>query len=126
MTEPATGRGPTAPDDRARAAVELGASAASTCVHLGDTRDVRPQSNTCPECLASGQSWVELRLCQECGTVACCDSSVGKHATAHFTTTGHPIAAAFDTGEDWGWCYVDELLIMPFSELQERARSKPG
>jgi len=126
MTEPGTGTGPAAPRDQARAAVEVGASAASTCEHLADTKDVRPQSNTCPECLASGQSWVELRLCQECGTVACCDSSNGKHATAHFAATGHPIAMAFDTGEDWGWCYVDELLIMPFDELRERARVQPS
>ena len=35
--------------------------------------------------------WVHLRMCQSCGHVGCCDNSIGKHATAHFKATGHPI-----------------------------------
>jgi hypothetical protein len=46
-----------------------------------------------------------------CGHVGCCDNSPGKHATAHFRHTGHPIIRSFEPGEDWGWCYVDELWL---------------
>jgi uncharacterized UBP type Zn finger protein len=90
----------------------------TTCEHVAETREVRPQSNGCNECLAAGESWVELRLCMHCGHVGCCDSSHGRHATAHYAATGHPIATPFDMGEDWGWCYVDELLLQPFSTLR--------
>ena len=38
----------------------------------------------CAACLADGTRWVSLRQCLECGDVGCCDSSIGKHATAHF------------------------------------------
>jgi uncharacterized UBP type Zn finger protein len=54
---------------------------------------------------------VHLRLCMECGHVGCCDSSIGKHATKHFHATKHPIIRSFEPGEDWLWCYVDELMF---------------
>jgi hypothetical protein len=41
--------------------------------------------------------------------VGCCDSSKNKHATKHFHKTTHPIRKSFEPGEDWGWCYVDEI-----------------
>jgi uncharacterized UBP type Zn finger protein len=58
-----------------------------------------------------GSGWVHLRLCLTCGHVGCCDSSPNKHATAHFRHTHHPIIRSFETGEDWGWCYVDEIAF---------------
>ena len=60
-----------------------------------------------------GDSWVHLRLCEECGHVGCCDSSVNKHATKHFEQTNHPIIKSFESGENWGWCYVDKLTFDP-------------
>ena len=62
----------------------------------------------CEECLAVGGRWVHLRLCMKCGHVGCCDSSEGKHATAHFHATGHPVMRSFEPGEAWRWCFVDE------------------
>ena len=53
-----------------------------------------------------GYRWVSLRQCLECGNVACCDSSVGQHATAHFHDTTHPVMETAEPGEDWRWCYV--------------------
>jgi uncharacterized UBP type Zn finger protein len=52
--------------------------------------------------------WVHLRLCLSCGHVGCCDSSPGRHATAHARDTKHPVMASFQPGERWAWCYVDE------------------
>ncbi|HUL93159.1 MAG TPA: UBP-type zinc finger domain-containing protein [Burkholderiales bacterium] len=61
----------------------------------------------------SSTSWVHLRLCLSCGHVGCCDSSPGKHATQHFHRTQHPVMKSFQPGEDWGWCFVDDLMIEP-------------
>lgn len=63
----------------------------------------------CEDCLAAGRrDWVHLRFCQLCGRVGCCDNSPGKHATAHYTTTGHALVRSFEPGENWWWCYIDE------------------
>ena len=64
----------------------------------------------CEECLRDGTTWVHLRLCMECGHVGCCDSSVYKHATAHFHETDHPVMRSFEPGEAWLWCFADEVL----------------
>ena len=66
--------------------------------------------NGCEECLQGGTRWVHLRLCLTCGHVGCCDSSPMKHATAHFGETEHPVIRSFQPGEDWRWCYVDQIL----------------
>ncbi|GAA1086841.1 Na+/H+ antiporter [Tsukamurella spumae] len=72
--------------------------------------DPVPLSETCLECVADGDDPVALRLCLTCGHVGCCDSSEGKHATAHHETTNHPVIRSFEPGESWRWCYIDELL----------------
>jgi hypothetical protein len=83
----------------------------SQCSHLNTIKSVKPRTNGCEECLKIGQSWVHLRLCKECGHVGCCDSSIGKHATKHFHAVKHPIMQSIERGEDWYWCYVDELMF---------------
>jgi len=87
---------------------------AKRCAHLGQVRDVQPRTpDGCEECLKTGGRWVELRLCLTCGHVGCCDNSPGKHATAHFRRVHHPIIRSFQPGEDWAWCYVDEVMLEP-------------
>jgi uncharacterized UBP type Zn finger protein len=87
------------------------------CTHLDHVRPVAPRTpQGCEECLAIGQGWVHLRECLECGHIGCCDQSPGKHATRHFHGTKHPIIKSFEPGEDWGWCYVDELFLEPAPE----------
>ena len=56
--------------------------------------------------------WVHLRMCQTCGHIGCCDNSP-KANTRRPTTgeTGHPIIRSAEPGEDWSWCYVDELMF---------------
>ncbi len=63
----------------------------------------------CATCLAEGTRWVSLRQCLECGHVGCCDSSVGKHATAHFHETLHPVMQSAEPDESWRWCFVHNL-----------------
>lgn len=83
----------------------------STCDHLAHAQDPAPRTpEGCEECLAIGARWVHLRKCLSCGHIGCCDSSPNKHATAHFSQEGHPVVASFEPGENWRWCYVDNLL----------------
>jgi uncharacterized UBP type Zn finger protein len=81
------------------------------CTHTGQIRRVSARTRGCEECLQSGDTWVHLRLCMTCGHVGCCDSSKNKHATKHFHASEHPIMKSFEQGEDWGWCYVDEVEL---------------
>jgi hypothetical protein len=84
---------------------------AKHCTHLGTIHEVMPSGAGCQECLQMGDRWVHLRLCLECGHVGCCDDSKNTHATKHFHATGHPIIQSFQPGEDWRWCYVDDLML---------------
>jgi uncharacterized UBP type Zn finger protein len=64
----------------------------------------------CAECIKMGSTWVHLRECLICGNVACCDSSINKHATKHFHATNHPVMRSVEPGEHWGWCYIDDVM----------------
>lgn len=82
------------------------------CDHLRDAFGscASPQSHDgCPECNKIGQTPVALRMCTECGYVGCCDSTPGQHATQHFHDSGHPVMRSFEPGEEWRWCFVDQL-----------------
>ena len=81
------------------------------CTHLESIRDVTPSALGCEECLKRGETWVHLRLCRACGHVGCCDDSTNKHASKHFGAKGHPIMVSFEPREDWGWCFIDEVLL---------------
>lgn len=50
-------------------------------------------------------------MCQVCGQIGCCDSSPNRHASRHAYESGHPIARSIEPGEDWSWCYVDEVMF---------------
>ena len=84
---------------------------AATCTHLDQIRVDPPESVAgCEDCLKIGGRWVHLRLCRSCGHVGCCDSSPNRHASAHFRGTTHPVVRSFEPGEDWRWCYADEVM----------------
>jgi uncharacterized UBP type Zn finger protein len=83
----------------------------AACEHVAAAGDPAPKTpQGCEECLRSGDTWVHLRLCLSCGHVGCCDSSKNKHATRHFHSTHHPVIRSFQPGENWRWCYVDEVM----------------
>ncbi len=81
------------------------------CSHINQIQKVVPSADGCEECLAMGDTWVHLRLCETCGHVGCCDNSKNKHATKHFHKTNHPIIKSFEPGEEWGWCYIDRIFF---------------
>ena len=83
------------------------------CTHIYEVAEARPSptSTGCEDCEKVGGRWVHLRLCMTCGHVGCCDSSPNRHASAHFRTSGHPIVRSYEPGEDWWWCYADDVLL---------------
>jgi uncharacterized UBP type Zn finger protein len=66
----------------------------------------------CEECLKMGSQWVHLRMCMTCGRIGCCDSSPNRHASRHAADDHHPIARSAEPGEEWSWCYVDEVAFV--------------
>lgn len=89
------------------------------CTHLDSIKEVTPSAEGCEECLQTGDWWVHLRLCLTCGHVGCCDSSPNKHASKHAKETGHPIVESFEPGEDWQWCYIDEVYVEQTSKSED-------
>jgi Zn-finger in ubiquitin-hydrolases and other protein len=79
----------------------------------GINPDAPPSGPGCADCDASSPAgwWVHLRRCAACGHVGCCDSSPGRHASRHAFSTSHPIVRSYEPGEDWFWCYVDQLMF---------------
>jgi uncharacterized UBP type Zn finger protein len=98
-----------------------------TCSHL-DTVEITelPESvEGCEDCLASGDQWLHLRICLRCGHVGCCDDSPNRHATAHAEQSGHPSIRSLEPGEDWSWCYPDELAILT-PQVRGKTRIPPS
>jgi uncharacterized UBP type Zn finger protein len=87
---------------------------AKTCSHLDTIEhpEGREGAPGCEDCLAIGATWVHLRRCTQCGKVGCCDSSPNKHATAHNRETGHPVIRSLEPGEEWFYCYEDDVAFL--------------
>jgi uncharacterized UBP type Zn finger protein len=86
----------------------------ATCSHLDEVLLLEPSTPVigCEECMKSGSRWLHLRMCQTCGKIGCCDSSPNQHASHHAYEQAHPVARSVEPGEDWSWCYVDELMFV--------------
>jgi uncharacterized UBP type Zn finger protein len=100
----------------------------TTCTHL-DTITVLQLPDAvagCEDCLREGGVWLHLRICLGCGHVGCCDDSPNRHATAHNRSSGHPLIRSLEPGEDWTWCYVDEVaMIIPQIQGHTRIPRSP-
>ena len=79
----------------------------NTCSHLEALPETDPTRNSdgCEECLALGWTWVHLRAARHARL-----RTPPAHATAHSGSTAHPVVRSLEPGEDWAWCYVDELV----------------
>jgi uncharacterized UBP type Zn finger protein len=99
----------------------------TTCTHLDHIHvtNLPDAVAGCEECLKTGSPWLHLRICLECGKVGCCDSSPNKHASAHARETDHPLMRSLEPGEDWSWCFVDEVA-MRIPQIQGETRIPPS
>jgi uncharacterized UBP type Zn finger protein len=81
------------------------------CTHLDSIEifELPAAVDGCEDCLRDGGVWLHLRICLSCGHVGCCDDSPSRHASAHAAGSGHPIIRSLEPGEDWSWCFRDEL-----------------
>ena len=87
------------------------AEASSEHVSVAQVTELPEPLLGCEECLKIGDRWLHLRMCLVCGKIGCCDSSPNRHATAHFHETDHPLIRSAEPGEDWAWCYVDDVVL---------------
>jgi len=83
--------------------------AATHCTHLDSIELATANSTGCEDCTRIGATWLHLRRCTKCGHVGCCDSSPNRHASAHARGSEHPIIRSLEPGEDWSWCFVDQV-----------------
>jgi uncharacterized UBP type Zn finger protein len=89
-------------------------SAAVPCAHLDQIAvvDVPPAIAGCEDCPATGDRWVHFRMCTTCGKIGCCDSSPNRHARAHAGSADHPIVRSAEKGEDWSYCFVEDVTFV--------------
>ena len=86
--------------------------AESNCPHIEAIESLKqPKAHECEECVKIHARWVHLRTCQTCGVTLCCDSSPNRHASRHAAEHGHPIVLSFEPGEDWCWCFEDQVAF---------------
>ena len=99
----------------------------AVCTHLDEVRlRVLPAAvDGCEECLATGGVWLHLRICLCCGHVGCCDDSPNRHASAHGRRPGHAIMRSIEPGEDWAWCFIDQVA-MRIPEVQGSVAIPPS
>ncbi|MDQ2700461.1 MAG: UBP-type zinc finger domain-containing protein [Actinomycetota bacterium] len=98
------------------------------CTHLDHVKITQlPESvDGCEDCLRQGTQWVHLRICLECGHIGCCDSSPERHATRHHGETAHPLVRSLEPGEEWSWCFKDEVaMLIPDVKGQTRIPPSP-
>ena len=89
---------------------------APTCTHLDSVHITQLPAavDGCQDCLREGGAWLHLRICLQCGHVGCCDDSPGRHASRHAGDSSHPIIRSLEPGENWCWCFSDEVaMIIP-------------
>jgi len=100
----------------------------TSCTHLDQVAiHTLPESvEGCEDCLASGGKWLHLRICLACGRVGCCDSSPGRHASAHARAADHPLIRSLEPGEVWGWCFADELGFDPMPGVRGVTKIPPS
>ncbi|MDY6999697.1 MAG: UBP-type zinc finger domain-containing protein [Actinomycetota bacterium] len=95
---------------------------------------VAPSGTGCAECDAAGGWWVHLRRCAACGHIGCCDDSLGRHASAHWRASGHPVMRSFEPGEDWFWNFetgqyyvrADDVADLAPPASRPAAQGAPG
>ena len=80
------------------------------CSHLDtiEITELPEEVAGCEDCLADGGVWLHLRICLAAGTSAA--ATTRRTSTpARTPRSAHPIIRSLEPGEDWCWCFVDEI-----------------
>ena len=84
----------------------------SACPHIAALEKITSaRKHECETCVKTGARWLHLRTCQTCGITLCCDSSPNQHASKHARSTGHPVVASAEVGEQWLYCFPDDAFV---------------
>jgi uncharacterized UBP type Zn finger protein len=97
--------------DRLYALIETGELDPNICSHMGEINNVTCSAPGCEDCSKTGEEWVNLRICLTCGHVGCCEDSPNQHAKKHYHSSGHPVIQSFNPGENWVYCYAEDVLL---------------
>jgi uncharacterized UBP type Zn finger protein len=87
------------------------------CEHLQnfDIKKLKHKSEylkfECEECIKIKSYWVQLRICQICGKMLCCDSSPNQHARKHYEEVDHKIISSAELGDNWLYCFEDDSTL---------------
>lgn len=81
------------------------------CEHFQGGDDFPAPKDVCEPCVEIGDEWLHLRQCLICFRTSCCDNSPNRHTTAHAKETGHAFIRSAEPGEDWRYCYPDDLVF---------------
>jgi uncharacterized UBP type Zn finger protein len=97
------------------------------CTHLDQVTvlELPASVDGCEDCLREGGKWLHLRICLSCGHVGCCDDSPNRHATAHYRESGHSIIRSLEPGEEWSWCYLDQVAFL-LDDVRGETRIPPS
>jgi hypothetical protein len=87
-----------------------GQVAEKACDHFDQVLTTEPTRVRCDDC-GPDDIYPTVRLCVTCGHLGCCDTSLAKHARAHYVATGHPLMRSLHEQERWMWCYEDGVLL---------------
>jgi uncharacterized UBP type Zn finger protein len=76
------------------------------CTHV-PVSSAEPRGESCEAC----GSTRNLRMCAECGYVACCESQAG-HNRIHARDSGHPVIKQLPLGpRSFTWCYECDRYV---------------
>jgi hypothetical protein len=88
----------------------FGAQRSKRCQRVGPSRPARRKGTK--------NAWQRAVVGYTCACVSPVVTSgvtttPNRRATKHFRATAHAVMRRFERGEDWGWCYVDRMLLQP-------------
>ena len=82
-----------------------------SCTHRSHIHNVVPRTpNGCEECLKLGDPGY---ICACAWSAATSAAATHRRTSTHgaFPRTKHPIMRSIEPGENWGWCYIDDMVL---------------
>ena len=86
----------------------------ATCSHLDSVKITALPDDVdgCVDCLAAGGEWCHLRICLTLRQRRLLrQTRPAVTPRAHAASSGHQLMRSIQPGEDWSWCFADELTL---------------